>query len=70
FVVRERSKAIIAHFHEWLPGVAIALFLDEEEAGKRGIYHRYCIECAAFHCANVFITVSQITAYEAELLLK
>ncbi|CAJ0634314.1 5957_t:CDS:2 [Entrophospora sp. SA101] len=88
FVVRERSKAIIAHFHEWLPGVAIALFrkrrtdlttiftiratllVDEEEAGKRGIYHRYCIECAAFHCANVFITVSQITAYEAELLLK
>ncbi|CAJ0828700.1 12267_t:CDS:2 [Entrophospora sp. SA101] len=87
-VVRERSKAIIAHFHEWLPGVAIALFrkrrtdlttiftiratllVDEEEAGKRGIYHRYCIECAAFHCANVFITVSQITAYEAELLLK
>nr|CAG8528214.1 5337_t:CDS:2 [Entrophospora candida] len=56
-------------FMNGLPGVAIALFLYEE-AGKRGIYHRYCIECAAFHCANVFITVSQITAYEAELLLK
>nr|CAG8541173.1 7450_t:CDS:2 [Entrophospora candida] len=47
-----------------------ATLLVYEEAGKRGIYHRYCVECAAFHCANVFITVSQITAYEAELLLK
>jgi len=40
------------------------------EAGKRGIYHRYCIERAAAHCADVFTTVSHITAYEAEHLLK
>lgn len=40
------------------------------EAGKRGIYHRYCIERAAAHSSDVFTTVSHITAYEAENLLK
>jgi len=40
------------------------------EAGKRGIYHRYCIERAAAHSADVFTTVSHITAYESEHLLK
>ncbi|KAJ3028146.1 glycogen synthase isoform 1 [Rhizophlyctis rosea] len=46
-------------------------FFDvDAEAGKRGIYHRYCIERAASHCADVFTTVSHITAYEAEWLLK
>lgn len=40
------------------------------EAGKRGIYHRYCIERSASHCADVFTTVSHITAFEAEHLLK
>ncbi|KAL4071919.1 glycogen synthase [Scleroderma citrinum] len=40
------------------------------EAGKRGIYHRYCIERASAHCADVFTTVSHITALEAEYLLK
>ncbi|KAJ1555431.1 hypothetical protein HK096_010870, partial [Nowakowskiella sp. JEL0078] len=98
--------AIIAHFHEWLVGVALVLirkrniniatvftthatllgrylcagdvdfynnlrFFDvDAEAGKRGIYHRYCIERAATHCADVFTTVSHITAYESEWLLK
>ncbi|RKP07360.1 glycogen synthase [Thamnocephalis sphaerospora] len=42
----------------------------DHEAGKRGIYHRYCLERAATHCADVFTTVSHITAYEAEHLLK
>lgn len=42
----------------------------DHEAGKRGIYHRYCIERSAAHCADVFTTVSHITAYEAEHLLK
>lgn len=42
----------------------------DHEAGKRGIYHRYCIERAAAHCSDVFTTVSHITAYEAEYLLK
>ncbi|RKP40449.1 glycogen synthase [Dimargaris cristalligena] len=42
----------------------------DHEAGKRGIYHRYCLERAATHCVNVFTTVSHITAYEAEHLLK
>ena len=106
FVAREKKKAVIAHFHEWLAGVAIPLlrkrrtdlttiftthatllgrylcagsvdfynniqhFSVDEEAGKRGIYHRYCIERGAAHCSDVFTTVSQITAYEAEHLLK
>ncbi|KAK2167807.1 hypothetical protein NP493_1259g00013 [Ridgeia piscesae] len=42
----------------------------DKEAGDRGIYHRYCIERAAVHCAHVFTTVSQITGFEAEHLLK
>ncbi|KAK9702934.1 glycogen synthase isoform 1 [Basidiobolus ranarum] len=42
----------------------------DHEAGKRGIYHRYCLERASAHCADVFTTVSHITAYEAEHLLK
>ncbi|KAL8865116.1 MAG: hypothetical protein Q9174_007061, partial [Haloplaca sp. 1 TL-2023] len=42
----------------------------DAEAGKRGIYHRYCIERAATHTADVFTTVSHITAYESEHLLK
>ncbi|KAL8667868.1 MAG: hypothetical protein Q9202_000333 [Teloschistes flavicans] len=42
----------------------------DAEAGKRGIYHRYCIERAAAHAADVFTTVSHITAFEAEHLLK
>ncbi|KAJ3125392.1 hypothetical protein HK100_010837, partial [Physocladia obscura] len=96
----------IAHFHEWLVGVALVLlrkrnfdiatiftthatllgrylcagdvdfynnlkyFDVDAEAGKRGIYHRYCIERAAAHCADVFTTVSHITALESEWLLK
>ena len=42
----------------------------DAEAGKRGIYHRYCIERAGAHAADVFTTVSHITAYESEHLLK
>lgn len=42
----------------------------DQEAGKRGIYHRYCIERAAAHAADVFTTVSHITAFESEHLLK
>ncbi|KAI8974473.1 glycogen synthase [Pilobolus umbonatus] len=48
----------------------LANFNVDEEAGKRGIYHRYCIERGAAHCADVFTTVSHITAYESEHLLK
>lgn len=106
FVSHEKKKAIIAHFHEWLAGVALPLtkrrridvttiftthatllgrylcagsvdfynnlqyFDVDAEAGKRGIYHRYCIERASAHAADVFTTVSHITAYESEHLLK
>lgn len=42
----------------------------DHEAGKRGIYHRYCIERSSAHCADVFTTVSHITAFESEHLLK
>ena len=103
----DQQHAIIAHFHEWLAGVALPLcrkrridvvtiftthatllgrylcaagdidfynnlenFDVDQEAGKRGIYHRYCIERAAAHTADVFTTVSHITAIEAEHLLK
>ena len=103
----DTQHAIIAHFHEWLAGVALPLcrkrridvvtiftthatllgrylcaagdvdfynnlgnFDVDQEAGKRGIYHRYCIERAAAHTADVFTTVSHITAIEAEHLLK
>ncbi|KAI9760650.1 MAG: kinase subunit of RNA polymerase II carboxy-terminal domain kinase I [Chaenotheca gracillima] len=106
FVSREPNRAVIAHFHEWLAGVALPLtkkrkidcttvftthatllgrylcagsvdfynnlqhFDVDAEAGKRGIYHRYCIERAATHACDVFTTVSHITAYESEHLLK
>lgn len=105
--VHDSQHAIVAHFHEWLAGVALPLcrkkkidvvtiftthatllgrylcasgdvdfynnlqyFDCDQEAGKRGIYHRYCIERAAAHTADVFTTVSHITAIEAEHLLK
>lgn len=42
----------------------------DEEAGKRQIYHRYCMERAASHLCHVFTTVSEITGLEAEHLLK
>eukprot|EP00092_Neocalanus_flemingeri_P016457 GFUD01017807.1.p1 GENE.GFUD01017807.1~~GFUD01017807.1.p1 ORF type:complete len:684 (-),score=164.27 GFUD01017807.1:91-2142(-) len=42
----------------------------DEEAGKRKIYHRYCIERATAHLAHVFTTVSDITAEEASHLIK
>lgn len=45
-------------------------FAVDDEAGKRQIYHRYCIERAATHLAHIFTTVSEITGYEAEHLLK
>lgn len=106
YVVHDKEHAVVAHFHEWLAGVALPLcrkrqldvttiftthatllgrylcagdadfynnlqwFDVDAEAGKRGIYHRYCIERAAAHSCDVFTTVSHITAYEAEHLLK
>ncbi|KAM9299630.1 glycogen [starch] synthase, muscle isoform 2-T2 [Gastrophryne carolinensis] len=45
-------------------------FNVDKEAGDRQIYHRYCMERAAVQCSHVFTTVSQITAIEAEHLLK
>ena len=45
-------------------------FSLDREAGNRGIYHRYCMERAAVHCAHVFTTVSDITGYESEFLLR
>ncbi|XP_054480770.1 glycogen [starch] synthase, liver [Anoplopoma fimbria] len=44
-------------------------FNIDKEAGERHIYHRYCLERAAVHCAHVFTTVSQITAVEASHML-
>lgn len=45
-------------------------FSVDEEAGKRQIYHRYCLERGAANLAHVFTTVSEITGLEAEHLLK
>lgn len=45
-------------------------FNIDEEAGRRQIYHRYCMERAATHLAHTFTTVSEITGLEAEHLLK
>ncbi|XP_057289340.1 glycogen [starch] synthase, muscle-like [Hydractinia symbiolongicarpus] len=42
----------------------------DKEAGDRQIYHRYCLERCAATLSHVFTTVSQITADEAEHLLK
>ncbi|XP_076451063.1 glycogen [starch] synthase-like [Babylonia areolata] len=42
----------------------------DKEAGDRQIYHRYCMERAAVHCAHAFTTVSEITGTESEFLLK
>ena len=52
-------------FYERLP------WLDPDaEAGSLNIYHRYCIERAAAHTADVFTTVSDVTAIEAQHLIK
>ena len=45
-------------------------FNIDKEAGDRQIYHRYCLERAAVHCAHIFSTVSEVTAEESEHLLK
>jgi len=45
-------------------------FNCDMEAGKRGIYHRYCIERAGAHLAHIFTTVSEITSVEATHLVK
>jgi len=42
----------------------------DAEAGKRGIYHRYCVERASAHLAHVFTTVSEITGQECTHLVK
>ncbi|CAH8547457.1 unnamed protein product [Schistosoma rodhaini] len=42
----------------------------DKEAGDRNIYHRYCLERAAVHCAHVFTTVSKITGLESKFLLR
>lgn len=48
----------------------LSQFNVDEEAGKRQIYHRYCLERCATHLSHTFTTVSEITGYEAEHLLK
>ncbi|KAE8745264.1 hypothetical protein FOCC_FOCC008056 [Frankliniella occidentalis] len=48
----------------------LSTFDVDAEAGKRQIYHRYCLERCATHLSHVFTTVSEITGYECEHLLK
>lgn len=52
-----------------LSSLSLQFNLDKE-AGDRQIYHRYCMERAAVHCAHIFTTVSEITGVESEHLLK
>ena len=52
-----------------LSSLTLFQFNVDQEAGERQIYHRYCLERAAVHCAHVFTTVSQITAVEASHML-
>ena len=99
------GRATLAHFHEWMAGVAVPRlahnktpvqtvftthatllgrylagddphFYDhlpfynaDAEADKYGIGPRHRIEKAAAHASNVFTTVSDVTAREAEHLL-
>jgi glycogen(starch) synthase len=52
------------NFYEHLP------FLDpDKEAAHYNIYTRFAIERAAAHASNVFTTVSEVTAIEADKLL-
>uniref|UniRef100_A0A8C2HE13 Glycogen [starch] synthase n=1 Tax=Cyprinus carpio TaxID=7962 RepID=A0A8C2HE13_CYPCA len=77
---REANDAVLFGFlTAWLLGEVfhfnfslfyLIYFNVDKEAGDRQIYHRYCLERAAVRCAHVFTTVSQITAIEAEHLLK
>lgn len=50
--------------------ISLFQFNLDQEAGDRGIYHRYCMERAASHSSHIFTTVSEITSLEAEHLLK
>jgi len=99
------SVPMVAHFHEWMTGLAIPMmkkrglpiatvftthatvigraycadrddFYDvlehmnaDAESGRRGIYHLYCIERASAAAADMFTTVSDVTASEATKLL-
>jgi glycogen synthase len=38
----------------------------DDEAGRRGIYHKHWVEVGAARGSDIFTTVSDITAYEAE----
>ncbi|KAL7990062.1 hypothetical protein Chor_012728 [Crotalus horridus] len=70
--IRKLPIATIFTTHATLLGryLCAGSFNVDKEAGDRQIYHRYCMERAAVHCTHVFTTVSQITAVEAEHLLK
>ncbi|ETE61669.1 Glycogen [starch] synthase, muscle [Ophiophagus hannah] len=70
--IRKLPIATIFTTHATLLGryLCAGSFNVDKEAGDRQIYHRYCMERAAVHCTHVFSTVSQITAVEAEHLLK
>ena len=71
------SLRVFGHVQQW-SAVGFALFKSslfvqfdvDAEAGNRQIYHRYCMERAAAHTTHVLTTVSDITALEAEHLLK
>lgn len=61
---------VYTYMYIWCFAVPFLTPQCQQEAGDRQIYHRYCIERAAVQAAHVFTTVSQVTADEAEHLLK
>ena len=65
----ERETTAPRHSRVTVVWLMLLQFILDKEAGDRSIYQRYCIERAIVHCAHVFTTVSDITAFEAEHLL-
>ena len=65
------AKSSLDDAASYAPPHTILKFINpDEEAGKLGIYHRYAVERAAAHCADVFTCVSWVVAFEAENLIQ
>ena len=69
FIKMFRCVLPVLHYLSGCFGAFFQFDIDEE-AGRRGIYHRYCMERASCHLAHTFTTVSDITGVEATHLLK
>uniref|UniRef100_A0A4W3IDY2 Glycogen [starch] synthase n=1 Tax=Callorhinchus milii TaxID=7868 RepID=A0A4W3IDY2_CALMI len=68
--IRKLQLATIFTTHATLLGRYLCAGNVDFYNNLQRIYHRYCMERAAVHCAHIFTTVSEITAMEAQHLLK